>query len=118
MSLVDNPDIRLFWQASALSAGLGLLLVGLFCPSEWLYYVAGAGLGGLYWSTVARRTDWITRQTAITQKQKFMAISLGLLTVLGLAAGIGLMAIKHPIVFVGLFIYKLGIVACFLRSSQ
>jgi hypothetical protein len=118
MITTPNPDIRLFWQASIIAGLLGLILVAGLWPSEWPYYAAGVGLGGLYWSTVVRRTDWITQQATFSLKQKLLALTLGLLTVCGLAAGVGFIAIKHPIVFVGLFIYKLGIVACFVRSSH
>lgn len=109
-------DLRLFWQSSLIAALLVAVYIALYWPAELLAYVGGVAMGGLYWSSVARRTHWLAAQTALSGKQKWFAIGLGLATVAGLSAGVGLLAIKHPIVFVGLFIYKLGILACFVRS--
>jgi hypothetical protein len=114
-ALPDN-DLSAFWQASL----AGALLVGVWVawqwPTELTGYASGVLLGGLYWSTVARRTHWLTGQKALPAWKKWLTITFGMVIMVALSMGVAQLALKHPIVFVGLFIYKLGIVACFVRS--
>jgi hypothetical protein len=122
--------IPYFWRINLLLALLVGCWVAFAMPAVWFSYGVGLAVGGAHWLTVAWRTrllGQVTQHGGVPHTMgvwiKVFSVLATMLVAVAFARPLATAALKHWIVFVGLFIYNVGMVVgvvvnCTLFSSH